>query len=73
LGVPILASVRPGGYRSGKHRLAGPNQQVLANLRGKRVLLVLKPEKFGFQVTNTLLEATHLVDHAEIGPADVAE
>jgi hypothetical protein len=45
----------------------------LANLCGKRVLLVLKPEKFGFQVTNTLLEATHLVDHAEIGPADVAE
>jgi hypothetical protein len=45
----------------------------MANLRGKRVLLVLKPEKLGFEVANTLLEATHLVDHAEIGPADVAE
>jgi hypothetical protein len=45
----------------------------MANLRSKRVLLVLKPEKLGFEVTNTLLEATHLADHSEIGPADVAE
>jgi len=42
-------------------------------LHGKRVLLLLKPDKFGFKVVNTLLEATHLIDHAEIGPADVAE
>jgi hypothetical protein len=58
---------------SGQHRLAGPNQQVIADLRGKRVLLVLEPDKLGFQVANTLLETAHLVDHAEIGPADVAE
>jgi hypothetical protein len=45
----------------------------MADLRGKRILLVLKPKKLGFEVANTLLETTHLVDHAEIWPADVAE
>jgi hypothetical protein len=45
----------------------------MADLRGKRFLLVLKPKKLGLEVANTLLEATHLVDHAEIWPADVAE
>ena len=44
----------------------------MTDLCGKRVLLVLKPDKFGFKITNTLLEAAHLIDHAEIGPADVA-
>jgi hypothetical protein len=58
---------------SGEHRLAGPNQQVIANLRDKRVLLTLKPVKFGFQITDALLETAHLIDHAEIGSADVAE
>jgi hypothetical protein len=42
-------------------------------LRGKRVLLVLQPDKLGFKIANALLEATHLIDHAEIGPANVAE
>jgi hypothetical protein len=45
----------------------------MADLRGKRVLLVLEPYQFGFKIANTLLEAAHLVDHAEIGSADVAE
>jgi hypothetical protein len=45
----------------------------MADLRSKRVLLVLKPDKLGFKITNPLLEAAHLVDHTEIGPADVAE
>jgi hypothetical protein len=45
----------------------------MAYLRGKRVLLVLKPHKLGFKIANALLEAAHLVDHAEIGPANVAE
>jgi hypothetical protein len=58
---------------SGEYRLAGPNQQVIADLRHQRILFVLKPDKLGFQVADTLLETTHLVDHAEIGPADVAE
>jgi len=43
------------------------------NLHRKCVLLFLKPDKLGFKVAYSLLEATHLVDHAEIGPADVAE
>jgi hypothetical protein len=68
----LLAGLRR--CSSGKHRLAGPDQQVvLTDLSGKRVLLLLKPHKLGFQVTNTLLEAAHLGDHADIGPADVAE
>jgi hypothetical protein len=45
----------------------------MADLRGKRVLLILKPDKFGFKITNALLEAAHLIDRTEIGPADVAE
>jgi hypothetical protein len=45
----------------------------MVDLHGKRVLLLLKPHKLGFEVANTLLEATHLVDRTEIGPADVAE
>jgi len=42
-------------------------------LHGQRVLLLLKPDKLGFKVANSLLEATHLIDHPGIGPADVAE
>jgi len=45
----------------------------MCDLHRKCVLLLLKPDKFGFEVANALLEATHLIDHAEIGPADVAE
>ncbi len=45
----------------------------MADLHGKRILLLLKPDKLGFKVANALLETTHLVDHTEIGAADVAE
>jgi hypothetical protein len=73
-GVPgSFVSAGMGGRSSGEHRLPGPNQQVTADLRGKRVLLILKPDKLGFQIAHALLEAAHLGDHAEIGPADVAE
>jgi hypothetical protein len=48
-------------------------KQILASLRSERVVLFLKPDKLGFQVTYTLLEAAHLRDHAGIGSADVAE
>jgi hypothetical protein len=44
----------------------------MADLRGERVLFVLKPDKFGLKITNALLEAAHLADHTEIGSADVA-
>ena len=50
-----------------------PNRQVMSNLHGERVLFLLKPDKLGFKVAYSLLEATHLIDHAEIWPADVAE
>ena len=45
----------------------------MSDLHGKCVLFFLKPDKLGFKITNALLETSHLVDHAEIGPADVAE
>jgi hypothetical protein len=45
----------------------------MSGLHGQCVLLLLKPDKLGFKVANALLEATHLVDHTRIGPADVAE
>jgi hypothetical protein len=45
----------------------------MRGLHGKCVLLLLKPDKLGFKVANTLLEATHLIDRPEIGAADVAE
>jgi hypothetical protein len=37
----------------------------MRDLHGKCVLLLLKPDKFGFKITNSLLEATHLIDHAK--------
>jgi Mor family transcriptional regulator len=49
------------------------NEQVLACLRGERVVLLLKPYKLSFKITYTLLEAAHLRDHTGIGSADVAE
>jgi len=42
-------------------------------IRRKRVVRFLEPNKFGFQVPHTLLEAAHLGYHAGIGTANVAE
>ena len=42
-------------------------------LERKRVVLFLEPDKLGFQVPYSLLEAAHLGNHAGIGTADVAE
>jgi len=60
---------------SGKRRLAIQYEHVilLTDASGKRVVLFLQPDKLGFQVANTLLETTHLGDHAGIRTADVAE
>jgi hypothetical protein len=50
------------------------HQHVLvASLNHKRVILFLKPDKLGFQVAYSLLEAAHLGNDAGIGTADVAE
>jgi hypothetical protein len=57
-----------------ERRLAIPHQHVLVScLHGERVVFLLEPRKLGFQVTNTLLEAAHLGDHARVGTANVAE
>jgi hypothetical protein len=45
--------------------VACPNRQ--------RLVLLLKPDKLGFQVAYSLLEATHLGKHTGIGTADVAK
>jgi hypothetical protein len=62
-----------GGRSSGERWFAAPIDQVVSDLHGKCVLFLLKPDKLGLKIANTLLEATHLTDHAEIRPADVAE
>ena len=59
---------------SGKRWLAVQYEHVFVrDARCERVILFLEPDKFGFQVANTLLETSHLGDHARIGTADVAE
>jgi hypothetical protein len=64
----VAASGRPLGKRGHTNR----DQQVMAYFRSEHVVLFLKPDKLSFQVTYTLLKATHLRDHARIRPADVA-
>jgi hypothetical protein len=44
----------------------------MADFGSEYVVLFLEPGKLGFQITYTLLKATHLRDHAGIRPADVA-
>jgi len=50
-------------------------QQVLmlVRLQRKCVVLFLEPDKLGFQVTYSLLEAAHLGNQPGVGTADVAE
>jgi hypothetical protein len=45
----------------------------VTTLNRERVVLFLKPDKLGFEVAYSLLEAAHLGNHAGIGTADVAE
>ncbi len=46
---------------SGKRGLTLQNEHVLivAEPRGKHIVLVLEPGKLGFQIANALLETTH--------------
>ena len=48
--------------RSSEHGLALPisNKQFMPDFRSQRVVLVLEPNKLGFQVTYSLLKAAHL-------------
>jgi hypothetical protein len=61
--------------RSGERGLAIQNQLVFLASRmfRQRIVFLLKPDKFGFEVPYTLLEAAHLGNHARIWTADVAE
>jgi len=45
----------------------------VTSLNRECVILFLKPDKLGFEVTYSLLEASHLGNHAGIGTADVAK
>ena len=45
----------------------------MGRLNRKCVVLFLEPDKLGFQVAYSLLEAAHLGNDAGIGTADVAE
>src|SRR5437868_13710912 len=72
-GVPVYSSTRR--RRSGQRRftvLHCKRHHVVLRRRRQRVVLRLKPYKFGFQITYTLLKAPHLRDHPGVGTADVA-
>jgi hypothetical protein len=60
---------------SGERGLVIKNEHVLVvrHLRSESVVLFLEPNKFSFQVANTLLETAHFRDHTRIWTADVAE
>jgi hypothetical protein len=68
--LALLACLRTSDVRG----LAFRDQHVLVGcLNRKRVILLLEPNKLGFQVAYSLLEAAHLGNDAGIGTADVAE
>ena len=45
----------------------------MIGLRGKHIVDFVQPGKLGFEVTYTLLEATHLRDQTRVRPADMAQ
>jgi len=62
------------GQRSGERGFAVRDQHVrVGSLYRERVVLFLEPDKLGFQVPYSLLEAAHLGNHAGVGTANVAE
>jgi hypothetical protein len=61
---------------SGQRRFAildGKRHDFIVSNSGKRVVFGLEPYEFGLQVTDTLLQAPHLRNHAGVRTADVAE
>jgi len=72
--VSLLSSVLSRLCSSGERRLAVLRQHVrVVRLNRKRFVLFLEPDKLGFQVSYSLLQAAHLGNHAGIRTADVAE
>jgi hypothetical protein len=62
------------GQRSGERGFAVRYQHVLVGcLYVERFVLFLEPDKLGFQVSYSLLEAAHLGNDAGIGTADMAK
>jgi hypothetical protein len=60
--------------RSGERRFAVRHQHVRTRcLYRERLVFFLEPDKLGFQVAYSLLEAAHLGNDAGVGTADVAE
>jgi hypothetical protein len=55
------------------HGLAGTRPAPCARAAAYWSRLFLEPDKLGFQVPYSLLEAAHLGNDARIGTADVAE
>jgi len=62
------------GRRSGERGFAVRHQHVRVGcLYRERLVLFLEPDKLGFQVSYSLLEAAHLGNDAGVGTADVTE
>jgi hypothetical protein len=57
----------------GERGLADRDEQLVTDLSGEGVVLLLKPVNCGLEVTHPLLKTAHLGDHARIWPAYVAE
>jgi hypothetical protein len=60
LGQAPLRFVRSSQRQSGKRGLADRDQQVVAYLRGKHIVLLVQPSKLGFEFAYSLLQAAHL-------------
>jgi hypothetical protein len=61
---------------SGQRRFAilgSKRHDFIVSNSGKRVVFGLEPYELGLQVTDTLLQAPHLRNHAGVRTADVAE
>jgi hypothetical protein len=66
-------AVRSPDVLSGQSRFANRDKQLMPDFSGQRVVLLLEPVQRCFEITNSLLKAAHLGDHARIRPAYVAE
>ena len=74
IGAPGSSLSFSRGQRSGERGFAVRYQHVLVGcLYVERFVLFLEPDKLGFQVSYSLLEAAHLGNDAGIGTADMAK
>jgi hypothetical protein len=74
IGAPDSSFSVSRGSRSGERGFAVSYQHVRTGcLYRERFVLFLEPDKLGFQVPYSLLEAAHLGYDAGVGTADVAE